>query len=121
MKARKETNRSILRKSEVPKIELNARSYYEMIIWQDLNVTEPPITHSISDEELNNMVTTGEIGNIEFPKFPNHTQSVERTVKVVTEAAKTVCGELGRDGFIRNWLDSCRNMPQFLSKKDFCI
>jgi len=32
--------------------------------------------------------------------FPCHTQSVERSVKLVTDASIAVCGESARDGFI---------------------
>ena len=35
------------------------------------------------------------------PKFCSHTQSTERCVKLVTEAAAKVCGQEARDGYIR--------------------
>jgi len=51
--------------------------------------------------------------------FPCHTQAVERSVKLVTEASIAVCGQTRRDGFIRSRIESHRIMPQFHSKKDF--
>ena len=53
-----------------------------------------------------------------FPKFPYHTQSVERCVKL-TKAAGSVAGVKAREGFIAAKLDSRKIMPKFNSKKDF--
>src|SRR6218665_3800626 len=54
-----------------------------------------------------------------FPKFPCYTQAVERRVKLVTQAATTVCGQNSRDGFIRVRVASQQLMPTFKSKRDF--
>ena len=35
------------------------------------------------------------------PNYPCHTQSVERGVKLVSEASQAVNGQAQRDGFIR--------------------
>ena len=37
-----------------------------------------------------------------LPPYSCHTQAVERTVQLVTQASKKVCGQEERDGFIRN-------------------
>ena len=49
--------------------------------------------------------------DINDEKYPCHTQSVERTVKIVTEASQAVCGQLNRDGFIHSRLEGRRIMP----------
>lgn len=54
-----------------------------------------------------------------FPEFPCHTQSVERCVKLTTEASGSVAGQKSRDGFICARQNSRKVMPKFNSKKDF--
>ena len=46
---------------------------------------------SITDDELDSVIETAKRWKLD--DFPCHTQSVERHVKVVTEAAGAVCGE----------------------------
>lgn len=58
---------------------------------------------------------------LEVPDFPCHTQGVERHVRMVTEAAKTMCNEEDREGNIRQKIKSRKAMPKFSSKKDFKI
>jgi len=116
--ARKKNSRNI-RKFAIPNFNFEATEYYEMIDWQNWDQTEPPITKGISEETLKQMVLDGAPEVLEFPKFPCHTQSVERHVKLVTEASSTVCGEAKRDGYIRVKLESRKLMPQFDSKKDY--
>ncbi|KAG0719337.1 hypothetical protein GWK47_050703 [Chionoecetes opilio] len=54
----------------------------------------------------------------EVPEFSIHTQSTERVVKQVTEAAAAVVGQQARDGFIRARAHHRETMPCFRSKKD---
>ena len=51
------------------------------------------------------------------PKFSCHTQSTERCVKLVTEAASAVCGQEARDGYIRARIHHREAMPIFTTKK----
>ena len=53
-------------------------------------VCEPPLTLDFSDNKLQNSLLTGE--KINLPDFPSHSQGVERTVKLVTEASQSVYG-----------------------------
>ena len=53
---------------------------------------------------------------IEEKHYPNHTQSVKRAVKLVTEAPYRVCGFQRRDGFIRSGIAS-RNMISIADTK----
>ena len=50
-------------------------------------VTPPPVLSNISSEELLQLVDNKEW---EFFKYPNHTQAVERTVKLVTEVSSRI-------------------------------
>jgi len=55
----------------------------------------------MTDAELRELITMEVTRNVSFLKFPCHTKAVERCVKLVTEAAKTVWTE-----FVR-WLHPC--------------
>ena len=56
-------------------------------------------------------------GKSVFLKHP----SVERAVKLVTQASISVCGAEARDGFVKATVLSRRIMPQLTSKKDFAV
>lgn len=114
------------RKFVIPAINFQATDYVEMISWQKSHITEPPMTMEIKDEELKQLIEESSTNYerwsiVDFPKFPCHTQAVERTVKLVTEAAAAVCGQDARDGFIRAKKESLSLFPVFGSKKDFKI
>ena len=79
----------------------------------------PPILSDISEEELKSLIAGNAPPVLEFESFPCHTQSVEKCVKLVTEAAAAVCEENNRDGFKRARLQSRELMPQFETKMDY--
>lgn len=119
LKARQVKNNSVLRMFKVPKVNLNACSYIDLIDWQQ-NIYEPPILMNISDEQLQDLIENGGDAVLEFMRLPCHTQAVERSVKVVTEASLSVCDKTKREGFIKSKLASRKLMPKFETKKDFC-
>ncbi|GBM13456.1 hypothetical protein AVEN_40400-1 [Araneus ventricosus] len=80
------------------------------------DVTEPPITADLTVEELKSIAENGSIKDLQFYKFPCHTQSVGHCVKLVTEAASTFCLSHDRDSFIRNTMASQAIMPSFEHK-----
>jgi len=90
-----------------------------MIDWVVCPISEPPVIKAIQHAELRDLIAMEVTPSVIFPKFPCHTQAVERQVKLVTEAAKAVCGQKSRDGFIRARLASRQLMPTFESKRDF--
>ena len=53
-----------------------------------------------------------------IPDYPNHTQAVERAVKLTTEAAEKVVGFEQRHGMICQRIKARKQIPRFLSKKD---
>jgi len=53
--------------------------------------------------------------------FPSHTQSVERCVKLVTEAASYVCGLENRDKAIRSKLLARAINPKVQNKSQYKI
>lgn len=74
-----------LRDFKVPDLKFDAADYTELINWQS-DVTEPPLTKTIPEAELRQMI--GNIPNtIEILNFPCHTQAVERHIQLVTDAS----------------------------------
>ena len=120
LKARKKPKTSSVRRLELPKLIFDAPTYYSMINWQDCQLEEPPMTRKIPDE----VIETTVIENKEFlplTDFANHTQAVERIIKMVTDASITVVGHDARDGAIRARLEGRKLLPKFESKQDFTI
>ena len=120
MKARAADPGKQIRMFKVPaKLNFDATEYFDMIDWAVCPISEPPIIKAMTDAELRDLITMEVTPTVMFPKFPCHTQAVERHVKLVTEAAKAVCGQKSRDGFIRAHVASRQLMPTFESKRDF--
>ena len=120
MKARAAKPNIRTRRFKIPtNLSFNAGECYEVIDWSELAITEPPVVNAISDTELWQFIRMDETPTTLFPKFPCHTQAVERLVKVVTEASKNACGPNSQDGFIRDRLASRQIMPTLESKRDF--
>ena len=104
----------------VPLIKLDAGDYTNLV---DLCVgpcLEPPLTRQYSLSELAAFVTDPE-PYVRMTKYPCHTQAVERSIKLVTEAAAAVSGQERREGLIRTTLKSRSIMPVFETKKDFAV
>lgn len=90
-----------------------AKEYIDLIDWQQSPITDPPILASNSADDTEMFVFAGDIPLINVPKYPCHTQAVERWVKLVTEACLSVCRVKERDGFIHVKLESRQIMPSF--------
>jgi len=110
-----------VRKFTVPALNYDSANYIEMIDWQSIALTEPPLIANVPDSLIIDMVRSGESQIVDFPRFPCHTQAVERCVKLVTQASAAVCGETSRDGFIRTRLEGRRIMPTFDTKAQYSI
>ena len=105
-----------VRPFKVPQtINLDACDIKELIDWEKEVITEPIFTANMSLVQLNALI----VSPLQLPLYSLHTQSCERAVKLVTEAAQSVCGWDKRDGFIRTQLRNRELMPLFKSRKDF--
>lgn len=120
LKARAASDSSQLRVFEVPKINLNASSYIDLIDWQQ-TYSQPPILSNVSDDTLHSLVESGGDDEVLFLRLPCHTQAVERAVKTVTEASLQLCHKNAREALIKNKIRSRKQMPKFESKKDFNV
>ena len=119
LKARDQPKRKGVRQFTLQPINFDCTDYTAMIDWPTASVTEPPVTMSISDDDLREFIREPITPVVTFDRYPCHTQAVERLIKVVTEASKAVCGENRRDGFIRTKLESRAKMPVFNTKWEF--
>ena len=75
---------------------------------------EPPVTKNIDDETILSALTAPLI----LPAFPNNTQSVERMVRVVTEASTQRASHSARHRLILQKLESRKRVGKCNTKKD---
>ena len=116
VRAGSELGSTDVRPFKVPQtINLDACDIKELIDWEKEVITEPIFTANMSLVQLNALI----VSPLQLPLYSLHTQSCERAVKLVTEAAQSVCGWDKRDGFIRTQLRNRELMPLFKSRKDF--
>ena len=101
----------------MPKLNLKATTLRNMITWKVKEAHEPIFTCKLTREQLKELL----IKPFDVPKFSIHTQSTERCVKQVTEAAAAVVGQDRRDGFVRARLHSREEMPVFKTKKQILV
>lgn len=110
-----------VREFKISPLNFEANEYFELINWQECELTEPPITARIPTEDLRELINHPDLLTVNFGKYPCHTQCVERCVKLVTEASAAVCGAGARDGFIRARVDSRKAMPCFNTKSEYAV
>lgn len=103
-----------VREFRVPAISGAERSLQDLLSASSV-ITEPPLTVSMSLDELQQSAQAGPMNW----GYPCHTQNIERIIRSVSEAAVSVSGAERRDGMVRQQLQSRADMPAFLSKKDF--
>lgn len=108
-----------IRPFKLSTINFQATDYTELIDWTNCKLTPPPLLSSMTTEYISTLLNNKALPEFEYLKFPCHTQSVERCVKLVTEAAGKVCGHENREGFIKTTLRSRFLMPKFDSKSEF--
>ena len=81
-----------IRKLEVPELNWEADHWSEIVSLKEVEkVHVPSIISKITDEELKKILETP----FNFPKFPLHSTSVERAVRLVSEAPGKFFGYVG--------------------------
>lgn len=112
-----------VRKFEVPQMYTDFESYENMINWNE-TFFEPPILRNVEinhdnyGELAQKKITEHEFG-CDLLNIPCHTQAVERCVQLVARAAKNVCDEDAREGFVLTTLKSRKNMSEFRHKSQY--
>ena len=118
LKARS-SNQKQIRTFKVPPIKYSSEDYIDLIDWDALKtLTEAPLTKRLSESQIKSFMESKALWD-DIPKIPSHTQSVERHIKLVTQATEKVCGPENRDGFIRATLASRNKIPVFENKQQF--
>ena len=112
---REALEKSSVRKFVIPKINFKAETYPDLIDWEGASFSEPPLTASLSENEVRDLV----LNPLIIPFFTCHTQPVERAIRLVTEAAGSVIRPEAREGFIRQRMRSRKEVARCDSKKDF--
>ena len=107
-----QTGNSYVRPRKTPDINPDASSLTDLIDWT--SVSEPPLTCNLTTAAVRAFVDCP----MEVPNWPSHTQSVERCIKMVTEAAAHVYSQERREGYIRSKVVSRELMSMNKSKKD---
>jgi len=74
----------------IPSINFQAERYCDLMNWDDFEREEPPLLANIRDEDLDAAVKKSQ--KFEFLIIPCASQTVERHVKLVTEATSAVHG-----------------------------
>ena len=106
-------NVSSIRVFEVPIINVNGRSFYQIVDLNGREVKKPPAIKHLSDSKIG--VSRKNLLKL---SHPCHNQHVERHVKLVTEALSQVCGINYRDKLIRQKLKS-RQITKKLHPKHY--
>lgn len=115
----RKANNEKLREFKPPKLNFEAEDYTSMIEWDQ--VSEPPLIKNIETKELCELIMNNTVKLKQLLEYPCHTQAVERHIKIVTEASKSVIGHEARHNRIRGVLKSRSLMPKFQTKKDYVL
>ena len=94
---------------KTPTIIMEATCLSKLIDWSDI-----ALTCHLSTEAVKEFINTP----MKVPKWPSHTQSVERCVKMTSESACHVFGQVRRNTCIQGQLASRKLMANNSSKKD---
>ena len=104
---------SSVRSRKTPAINSDATTLSQLIDWTSA-VYEPPLTCSLTTSEVKAFVNCPMV----VPDWPSHTQSVERCVKMTTEAAAHVYSYQRREQYIKGQMVSRELMGRNRSKQD---
>ena len=98
-----------------PKINFEATELTDLISWD--KCYEPVFTCNMDKREIRRFRNTPMV----VPYFPIHTQSTERAIQIVSQAAKMVVGQEKRDGYVRQTICSRDRFPIVENKKPSCL
>ena len=100
---------------KIPPVDWTAKHWSSLIDFSDLSTLREPVgTLQFSLDQIQDFITDKTVPNI--AEFPSHTQSVERAVKLVTEASTIVYGFDNRHKTILTKILSRKLRPNFASK-----
>ena len=102
-------------RKKIPDINWKAEHWADLIDLEDVEkLREPATTRFLSDSDILNFIEHKT--KPDLPSLPSHSQSVERSVKLVSEASKTVYGFDNRHRSILTKVLGRKLRPSFMSK-----
>jgi hypothetical protein len=102
----------IFDKNEI-KLNFSAETYFDMIDWDNCQITPPPLLSHVSSDDLKSCQ------QLLLPTFPCHSQAVERTVKDVSAASSKVYGHKSRHGMVLLGKKARLELPKVDTKAHF--
>lgn len=97
-----------------PSVNFQANVYADLIDWDGIERTEPPLTMDLSEDTILSAMTKP----LKLPSYKNHTQGVEKYMPVLEMACGQRAGYTARHRFILSVDQSRVLVPQFDTKKD---
>ena len=110
-----------IKQLRVPQLNIDASSYMDLIDWTDTIVSQPPFTASVASNDIRKMIKLNTFSGTKIPDLPCHIRSVERHIKLASEASSLVCDHARKEGLIQNKLESRVAMPCFDTKSQYSI
>ena len=113
LQARKDFNEEDdIRKFILPKVNFKSKHFSDLVDLEAVTKTEPPVTKDLTEETILSALASP----LSLPSYPNHTQGVERIVRVVTECCSRRAGYHGRQRLILQVLKSRARVKSFNHK-----
>lgn len=82
-----------IRNFVTPTLNFNASEYTHFIDWNSAKLSPPSLFRNITNDAIKYFIQSGEVPKRDVTTFPPHTQSVERCVKLVSEALLKFVGQ----------------------------
>jgi len=101
--------------TRIPKINFEAKEWSELVDISTIQCHVPPCVAHLTNEDLESLISVCEF----CPGYPLHSQSVERAVKLTSEASKRSYIWEKRHQYIVATTKSQAKRPQFRSKSDY--
>ena len=105
------------RMKKIPTIDSLAEHWTDIIDLTQPGICEPALTEELTEEDLQEALRSGT--KIDLPDFPCHSQSVERAVKLTSEASHKVYGQEARHRHNLAKVTSMKMRPSFESKGQY--
>ena len=104
-----------LRLFKAPKLNWGAENYTQIIDWDLKDFCEPPITMKFSDDEIRRFYSVPMV----IQNYPSQSQSVERAVKMVSDACKSAYGYEERHQLVLSTQAARKERQSYRTKEKF--
>ena len=101
----------------IPPIKWNTSTWQDLIDLTDIEFQELATTQLLSDAEIFSLTQKDSLCKI--PDLPSHSKSVERSVKLLSDASHTIYGYKNRQKSILSKILSRKPSQKFSSKRHY--